>query len=186
MGCISWTKYSAAAKHPCFGGISWTKYSGDGKHPCFGSISWTKYSGAAKHPCLGGISWTKYSGAAQHPCLSHISRINYYHRGEMSWKQPLFKEKILPQSGNVLETATFQGENTAAKGKCPEKSRKTGRNHGRREKMSRKQQQFREKLQPHRENVLESSTKPGENSDTGRGNYFPERTSTAFKISLSS
>jgi hypothetical protein len=47
------------------GGISWTKYSAAAKHPCLGGIPWTKYSAATKHPCLGGISWTKYYGTGK-------------------------------------------------------------------------------------------------------------------------
>ncbi len=97
----------------------------------------------------------------------------------MSWKQPLFQEKILPQRENVLETTAKPGETTAAERKCPGNNTNSGRNISRRGEMSWKQQQNQEKLQPQRENVPETAAKTGEN-------YFPERTSTAFNISLSS
>ena len=96
--------------------------------------------------------------------LSRIFRINYNHRGEMSWKQPLFQEKILPHRENVPETTAKPGETTAAGGKCPGNNSNSGRNHGRREKMSREQPLFQEKILPQRENVPETTAIPGETS----------------------
>ena len=86
----------------------------------------------------------------------------------MSCKQPLFQEKILPHREIVPETTAKPGETTAEERKCPGNNSNSRRNFSRKGEMSWKAPQNREKTQ------------------TQEKNYFPERTSTAFKISLSS
>ena len=73
-------------------------------------------------------------------------------------------DKILRHRENVPETTAIPGETSATEGKCPGNNSKTWRNHGHREKMSRKQQQNQEKPRPQRENVPETTAIPGETS----------------------
>ena len=116
--------------------------------------------------------WTAFRGQNT-PAMENIHVLAAF-RGQNTPAQQnilvlaAYRGQNTPAQQNILVWAANRGQNTAAQGKCPENNSKTRRNHGRREKMSREQQQFREKLQPHRENVLESPTKPGENSDTGK------------------
>ena len=69
-------------------------------------------------------------------------------RGKMSRKKGIFQEKHSPQKKNVPENATIPGENVVAVGKHPCFGGKTGKNHRRRGKMSRKTPQNVEEISP--------------------------------------
>ena len=66
----------------------------------------------------------------------------------MSRESPQIREEIVYRRGNILLFGGFPGETVAEEWKCPGKRHKSRTNGRRRNEMSRKAPQNREKLQP--------------------------------------